>query len=460
MKNCPHSSLYKECSPAAKAAGFTRSTPDRRLLALSATGRRARGNLLADQEATNDPWTFPGPLVLPDDDLALEPDQEGQTVKGWHDMIYTADRNGVTSRRKKIYVILPPMITQDMENEMKDWHLPVLPASSSPSLERWTSASAKIEDLLAYLGAFYHPMEIVQSGAKFTWRNSPATTTIGLETPDGAKIYPVRCRPSPDGLARMQMHLGDVTDALLHKPPTDAYCTVMITDHDLYEDNEDEFTVGRSWGLDRISVVSAFRYNPALDASFGIDRAHMWPNSHCKLFVDEQCGVSDTRRQRRSKGSNNEKPAGVPPADSALALAVKSSKSVPAPTTRDELGNYWFSRLAITVSHEIGHCFGLDHCTYYACVMQGVSSIRQDGQVPPYLCPICAAKIGFELGALVPGFGTRMAKQQVWLGEQYAAMREYCHKWNNVPQFAGLESWLGKRLEDMNGEGDEAGPSQ
>ncbi len=56
-------------------------------------------------------------------------------------------------------------------------------------------------------------------------------------------------------------------------------------------------------------------------------------------------------------------------------------------------------RLALTSAHELGHCFGLEHCTYYACCMQGSASLAEDARQPPYMCPVCEAKIMLATGA-------------------------------------------------------------
>lgn len=388
----------------------------------------------------------------------MDPDDDGQTLKEWHD---EEERNEVTAKRKTVYVVLPPTIPEDLEETMKDWHKPILPGTSARDLDKWTSSSPQVSDLISYLSAFYRGMDVVQYPATFTWRTwdekpkakgRSKTTKIGLETPGKSQVWDVRCRPSLDGRARKQVHLGDVADALLQRIPNDAHAVVMLTDHDLYEDKDDDFTVGRAWGGSRVCIVSSFRYNPALDAPAGIDRAHMWPNSHCKAFVDNECNAANEEEQARpAKRTKKSSDAafGKPPSNSPLGLAVQAAKLVPKLTTRDELASYWFARLAVTVSHELGHCFGFAHCPYYACVMQGVNSVRQDDQVPPYLCPVCSAKLAWELGPLLSVAGSRAEKQQVWVREQMSALKEFCRRWSHVPQFAGFEAWLGKRLEDM-----------
>ncbi|QPC78391.1 hypothetical protein HYE68_009143 [Fusarium pseudograminearum] len=456
MVKCNHTSLYNDCSPAAQDAGFTRPPMNKLLAAVSQSGKRPREPVL-QQDAMKNPWTFPGPLVLPDDELAVEPDDDGQTFKEWLDMPSEDERNQVTTEKKTIYVILPPVIPQDLEKTMKDWHNPVLPGSAQ-DLDKWTSSTPRVNDLISYLRAFYYGMSVVQYQETFTWRpwnEKPKarskTAKIGLETPGEPEVWDVRCRPSLDGRARMQVNLDDVADALLQRIPNDAFAVIMLTDYDLYEDEDDDFTVGRAWGGSRVCIVSSFRYNPALDGPAGIDRMHMWPNSHCKTFVDNECKAAAEEEPRVAKRVKKSSSAtyGKPPSESALSLAVQAAKRVPKLTTRDELASYWFARLAVTVSHELGHCFGFAHCPYYACVMQGVNSVRQDGPVPPYICPVCSAKLAWEIGPLLDGSGSRAEKQEVWVEEQISSLKEFCGRWSHVAQFAGFEAWLGKRLDDM-----------
>ncbi|PTD04121.1 hypothetical protein HYE67_003257 [Fusarium culmorum] len=230
----PHFSLLemrKLADPAAQDAGFTRPPMNKLLAAVSQSGKRPREPVL-HQDAMKNPWTFPGPLVLPDDELAVEPDDDGQTFKEWLDMPSEDERNQVTTETKTIYVILPPTIPQDLEEMMKDWHKPVLPGSAQ-DLDKWTSSSPRVNDLIGYLRAFYHGMNVVQYQETFAWRpwnEKPKarskTTKIGLETPG-----------EPD------VNLDDVADALLQRIPNDAFAVIMLTDYDLYEDEDDDFTV-------------------------------------------------------------------------------------------------------------------------------------------------------------------------------------------------------------------------
>jgi archaemetzincin len=44
------------------------------------------------------------------------------------------------------------------------------------------------------------------------------------------------------------------------------------------------------------------------------------------------------------------------------------------------------------VTHETGHAFGLEHCIFYRCLMNGVRSLGEVDPQPLHLCPVCLAK--------------------------------------------------------------------
>lgn len=43
--------------------------------------------------------------------------------------------------------------------------------------------------------------------------------------------------------------------------------------------------------------------------------------------------------------------------------------------------------------HELGHLFGLDHCIYYICLMNGANHELEMDRQPLYLCPVCLRKL-------------------------------------------------------------------
>lgn len=49
-------------------------------------------------------------------------------------------------------------------------------------------------------------------------------------------------------------------------------------------------------------------------------------------------------------------------------------------------------------SHELGHMFGLKHCVFYECGMNGTNSLYEMDHQPIHLCPVCLAKLKWNLG--------------------------------------------------------------
>jgi hypothetical protein len=60
-----------------------------------------------------------------------------------------------------------------------------------------------------------------------------------------------------------------------------------------------------------------------------------------------------------------------------------------------------FRRLSRVALHEICHMFGLGHCIFFKCLMNGTACLQENELRPPHLCPICLHKlqlcIGFDL---------------------------------------------------------------
>lgn len=50
-------------------------------------------------------------------------------------------------------------------------------------------------------------------------------------------------------------------------------------------------------------------------------------------------------------------------------------------------------RAAKVMSHELGHMFGLLHCVFYKCCMNGSNGIAETDRSPLNLCPVCLRKL-------------------------------------------------------------------
>jgi len=55
-------------------------------------------------------------------------------------------------------------------------------------------------------------------------------------------------------------------------------------------------------------------------------------------------------------------------------------------------------RACKVMTHEIGHMFGIRHCIYYECGMNGSNHIMECQNGPLYFCPICFRKLQFAIG--------------------------------------------------------------
>jgi archaemetzincin len=57
-----------------------------------------------------------------------------------------------------------------------------------------------------------------------------------------------------------------------------------------------------------------------------------------------------------------------------------------------------FRRSCKVLAHEVGHIFGLAHCIYYKCAMNGSNSLEESDRRPLRLCPICLKKLKWNRG--------------------------------------------------------------
>ncbi|KAI1194362.1 hypothetical protein F5X97DRAFT_311386 [Nemania serpens] len=447
---CQHDDgLLLECSPWAEEAGFERPDAAKRLAAATKAGRNplaTRGRGLGtvknstEEAAERLSPAFPGPLLLPKDELNWDPDYPPQSFRSW---FLAPQRNKLSPRRKTLYVVAQPIITSAV-SFMDGWVKPTsLPANELNELESPSASSS-----LQYLSAFYHglPVEFLPQQLRFVpWEEPSQRATsrkshdyVGLAYNDSC--IRIRTRPTPDKKYKRQVNLNDLLDVTIAVLPDDAYAIVLLMDLDMYEDDDDDFCCGRAYGGSRVCVVSSARYHPALDADSDIDHEHMWPASHCKRFADRLCAVEELEPQEQVR-SRYDTP------DSPLRQAIEAAQKAPIPSTVEHKSGLWFSRVARTLVHELGHCFGLDHCVYYACIMQGTSGIAEDVRQPPYLCPVCLEKVAHAIAGELQGVD-QLSKQE-YIKERYGAVAAFCESWEYVGLLAGYSAWIRARLSQL-----------
>ncbi|KAK4188876.1 hypothetical protein QBC35DRAFT_495014 [Podospora australis] len=448
---CTHENLQLDVSSHVPESGYTR-LPHEQRLAAAITSRRARGSPESFPTEDDLSHTFPGPLVLPNDLLSFETDSDRpQSLDLWFRGGY---RNALSQRRKTIYIAQSPTIPQDIDRALSRWvdTTPRVPKSSLPKgIDPGTVSPPKVEDICDYLRAFYHPLEVKQAPFTLTYGKWDEASAPGNTRHKGSAVqlqiddrvaFRIRARPAPDNLYRGQLNLSDILDVSLEALPKDAYALILLIDQDMYEDEEDNFCCGRAYGGSRVAVVSSSRYNPLLDSISGIEREHAWPASHCKDFVDSMCQASSRKTKRRKIEESRTSVDSTFPIQAALDAFIASKPE------DDDVEALWFSRMSLTVAHELGHCFAFAHCPYYACAMQGTGSIKEDMRQPPYLCPVCLAKVTKAIQGLPPYQGVADTHYHL---DRYQALLMFCRadRWKDVKRFASFGAWLEQRIKSL-----------
>ncbi|MCJ1279443.1 hypothetical protein MMC21_007267 [Puttea exsequens] len=429
--NCTHPSLQHDCSPHADKVGYRRPTAKQRAIA---AGRAKRSS----QDFSD--ASFPAPLLLPGDDLALDPRWPAQSLRSW---TREKERNEVTSDRNVIYLASAPRYDSNVAF-LKSWAEPQSPLVSAKQRGQESICTSGIQDIADYLAAFYHGIAVKMlppKSLRFTSWTAADTKAlnanpkakshhIGLAT--SKELMGIRTRPCPDKVFATQLNLNDLLDTAMAVLPDDAYTLLMLVDQDLYEDEDDDYCCGRAYGGSRIAVVSAARYNPLLDALQSVNREHAWPASHCAAYV-EACYGEPAQRQKKAPNSESNEPQWTVSALQAAISAITSSPSQ-SPCS-DSPYDLWLACICRTAGHELGHCFGIDHCVYYACMMQGTASLAEDLRQPPYLCPVDLAKVLRATG--------------VTAKNRYEALLRFCEGKKEVSMFRAFGAWLKWRLGEL-----------
>jgi archaemetzincin len=452
MTECKHRILQFEPSPFAELAGYTQASLIKRVAAATKSGRATKASVTKTDSTATDPIaSFPAPLVLPFDDLNFDPDYEGQDFKSWQQ--YNR-RNKVSAARHTIYIARVPDITKDVAY-MSGWPNVTLHPKTL-AFQGKKASSPNIDNVIEYISAFYHGMDVKELPTRLKWtswednsqnqygHDIAAPEYVGLK--HGDETTRIRTRIPPDLVFSAQLNLNDILDGAIRALPVDAYALCLLVDHDIWEDDDDDFCCGRAYGGSRVCVVQTARYDPGLDVYGGIDRAHMWPLSHCKDFVDQICLTEDMEPQRPTQRQVKESRSG--PMRKAVDAAMRKTNGTEGKKAEEAL---WLSRLARTVSHELAHCFAFDHCVYYACNLQGTAGIKEDVRQPPYLCPVCEAKISYAIA--VERLKGDEEERKIWVRERCSRLREFCDRLESqgkgTAMWSGLDAWLEERMLEM-----------
>jgi len=128
---------------------------------------------------------------------------------------------------------------------------------------------------------------------------------------------------------KRQILTSDILAILKKTLPKEGFCVVAITMEDLFPEPSWNFVFGQASLRERVGVYSFARYDP--------------------VFYGEK------------RGENYEK-----------ILLWRSCK---------------------VLVHEVGHIFGLTHCIYFKCALNGSNHLKESDTRPMHLCPVCLRKL-------------------------------------------------------------------
>ena len=166
------------------------------------------------------------------------------------------------------------------------------------------------------------------------------------------------------GSGQVQLLTSDILTLLRHRLPEDCFALVGVTMIDLYPDPSWNFVFGQASPSDRVSVYSFPRYDPRF---YG------------------QAAPPDLRK-----------------------LMLRHSTKV--------------------LAHETGHMFGLEHCVWYRCLMNGSNHLAESDARPPRLCPVDLRKLQWSI--------------RFDVAERYRGLRDV----HRQVEFEDEAQWLDKRI--------------
>ncbi|KAM3592109.1 uncharacterized protein V6R79_012702 [Siganus canaliculatus] len=154
----------------------------------------------------------------------------------------------------------------------------------------------------------------------------------------------------------LQVLTGDLLRFLHNRRPKDAFCIVGITMIDLYPKDSWNFVFGQASLSMGMGVFSFARYDD-------------------NFYSRNYPGRVRTTVQLQQGDYSVFDGYYTPPITSTLLL-----------------------RSCKTMTHEIGHMFGIRHCQWLNCVMQGSNHLDESDRRPLDFCPICLRKMQVAAG--------------------------------------------------------------
>ena len=164
-------------------------------------------------------------------------------------------------------------------------------------------------------------------------------------------------------IGKIQYNATQILRELEGKLPTDSYCMIAICMSDLYPRDEWNYVFGLASIKNRTGVFSFARYQ--------------------ETFFDDE----DEQETKLIENSQ---------------LLWRSSK---------------------VMVHEIGHMFGLRHCIYFNCVMNGSNNLEENDRKPIFMCPVCIRKLQHNI--------------KFEMVDRYRALADICYEFGGKFESAG-----------------------
>ncbi|XP_005992218.1 archaemetzincin-2 [Latimeria chalumnae] len=205
----------------------------------------------------------------------------------------------------------------------------------------------------------------------------------------------------------LQIHAGDLLKYLKKKKPKDAFCIVGITMIDLYPEDSWNFVFGQASMTEGIGIFSFARYDD-------------------DFYTTAYKGRLKTNQKLKPRDYSVFNGYYTPPVTSILLF-----------------------RSCRTLTHEIGHIFGMHHCQWLQCVMQGSNHLEESDRRPIDLCPVCLRKLQFVVGFNISQRYRALLK---WIDQGSSALDHgatastEAHSQKPVEAFIESKKWLLKCL--------------
>jgi predicted Zn-dependent protease len=230
--------------------------------------------------------------------------------------------------------------------------------------------SVDLDAVQEYIRDFYAPIQVCCL--------PPATLTLNHEV-DDSYIGPVSLtfRTASGRQAEIearyharrgvvQLKVDSVLDVLMGLLQPNMLMLVAVTMCDLYDSPQDLFVCGMARGMSQVAIFSFARYDPCITFS------------HSTWYDVLHLDYSPASRSSQS-------------------LTISPAHAI-TPQVRHQIV---LQRSCQLISHEIGHLFGLAHCVYFDCTMNGSGNLEEDFRQPLVLCPIDLRKVATLTGCNV-----------------------------------------------------------